>query len=470
MGNFILGGASLFFKHREEIQKIRNMHDENTQELEIKRIIAENNYKIGHENVMRLIRLDEYDYQKVIKQLEVERRKNDQLNERETKRIQNEHEGRMKGLHNEEVKINNEYKQTIRKLDDDKEINTLRENNRFINEKDKMKLDFEAQMKHWDNEELDIVNKRRNEKIRDEQEYLNKKNELENNHEVSMEEIFRKRHKDEIENERLTQEFVLKDKREKEKINNDYLIKNKELEDKYAIRTKEINNDFIIQNKELKRKEKKDKHNFVLKKMEIEEKGKQDERHFQTQMEEKKNNHKLTLQANEIAAKKSEIDINHKHEKEMNKLDKLNKQMEFQNQERLKKLDNDKEIEIKKIETQSEERKKELDLKQSEIDHNYDLQKQQMTQQFQLQMSMINMGILNQYNLMNQNNKNEKPSEENNKSQNVPIFPTMFGMPMPMMGMYMNMNQNNKMPMMDMNNMFGFPMMNMMNMMNDNKK
>ena len=80
-------------------------------------------------------------------------------------------------------------------------------------------------------------------------------------------------------------------------------------------------------------------------------------------------------------------------------------------------------------------------------------------------MSVINAGILNQYNLMNQNNKNEKPSEENDKNQNVPFFYPMFGMPMPMMGM--NMNQNNKMPMMDMKNMFGFPMMNMMN---DNQK
>ncbi len=86
-----------------------------------------------------------------------------------------------------------------------------------------------------------------------------------------MEEIFRKRHKDEIENKRATQELVLKDKREKEKIHNDYLIKNKELEDNYTIRTKEIDNDFIIQNKKLKRKEKKDEHNFVLKKMEMEE-------------------------------------------------------------------------------------------------------------------------------------------------------------------------------------------------------
>jgi hypothetical protein len=41
----------------------------------------------------------------------------------------------------------------------------------------------------------------------------------------------------------------------------------------------------------------------------------------------------------------------------------------------------------------------------------------------------------------------------------------MFGMPMLMMGI--NMNQNNKIPMMDKKNMFGFCMMNMMN---DNQK
>ena len=171
MGNFILGGARTCSEHIAKLEEIRNMHDEKKQELEIKRIIAENNYKIQCQEVLRLCKLDDYNFKKEMEKLRIELRKNDQLNERETKRIHNNHVERMKALNNEEEKINNEFKQTIRKLDDDKEINILRENNTFINEKDKIKLDFEAKLKHLENEELDIVNKRMNEKIRDQQEY-----------------------------------------------------------------------------------------------------------------------------------------------------------------------------------------------------------------------------------------------------------------------------------------------------------
>ena len=148
-----------------------------------------------------------------------------------------------------------------------------------------MKLDYEAQLKHLENEEFDIVNKRRNEKIRDQQIYANEKMKLSFDYEINMEEISRKRKKDENENNRLFHKLVLENSREKEKMQNDYLIKNKELEDKNNLKTKEINKDLIVEQKKIKRKEKKDKNNFLCKKMEIEEKGKQDERHFQLQME-----------------------------------------------------------------------------------------------------------------------------------------------------------------------------------------
>ena len=84
------GITGVLSKHILDIKRIRNMHDEKMQELEIKRIIAQNNYQIDCQNILRLFKLDEK---------------------------------------------NNEYKLATLKLDDDKEINNIRENNSFINEK-----------------------------------------------------------------------------------------------------------------------------------------------------------------------------------------------------------------------------------------------------------------------------------------------------------------------------------------------
>ena len=225
MGSTITGLAQVYSKHKLDKERIKNMHDEKEQELEINRIIAENNYQISCQEIMRLIKLDENNFKIALEKIIVEKRKNDQLHEREMKRINNENEAKMKSLHNEEQKISNEYKLATRKLDDDKEINNIRENNSFINEKNKMKLDFEVQMKHMENEEFDIVNKRRNEKLKDQQNFANEKMKLVLNHEINMEEISRKRKKDENENNRLTQKLVLENSREKEKNQNDFLIK-----------------------------------------------------------------------------------------------------------------------------------------------------------------------------------------------------------------------------------------------------
>lgn len=55
MGNFILGGARTGSEHIAKLEEIRNMHDEKKQELEIKRIIAENNYKIQCQDMMNMM-------------------------------------------------------------------------------------------------------------------------------------------------------------------------------------------------------------------------------------------------------------------------------------------------------------------------------------------------------------------------------------------------------------------------------
>ena len=73
----------------------------------------------------------------------------------------------MKDLTNNENKINLDFRQTIRKYDDEKEINILKENNNIFLEKEKIKNDFEIQHMKALNEELDISEKRRNERLRD---------------------------------------------------------------------------------------------------------------------------------------------------------------------------------------------------------------------------------------------------------------------------------------------------------------
>ena len=72
----------------------------------------------------------------------------------------------MKDLTNNENKINLDFKQTIRKYDDEKK-NILKENNNIFLEKEKIKNDFEIQHMKALNEELDITEKRRNERLRD---------------------------------------------------------------------------------------------------------------------------------------------------------------------------------------------------------------------------------------------------------------------------------------------------------------
>ena len=107
MKGVVTGVAGVLSKHILDIKRIRNMHDENMQELEIKRIIAQNNYQIEWQKILRLCKLDELNFKIEMEKLGVERRKIDQFHEREMKRINNENAAKMKSLHNEEEKINN---------------------------------------------------------------------------------------------------------------------------------------------------------------------------------------------------------------------------------------------------------------------------------------------------------------------------------------------------------------------------
>ena len=110
----------------------------------------------------------------------------------------------MKDLTNNENKINLDFRQTIRKYDDEKEINILKENNNIFLEKEKIKNDFEIQHMKALNEELDITEKRRNKRLRDNE--INKIN-LHYNQKCNMEEIKRKSKKDNMEDQRLRRQM-----------------------------------------------------------------------------------------------------------------------------------------------------------------------------------------------------------------------------------------------------------------------
>ena len=98
--------------------------------------IAEYNFECHRKEIERLVKLDEYNYQKEIQKLKNEEKKNDQLHERENIKISDNHTERMKDLTNDENKINIDFIQTIRKYDDEKEINVLKENNNVSLEKE----------------------------------------------------------------------------------------------------------------------------------------------------------------------------------------------------------------------------------------------------------------------------------------------------------------------------------------------
>ena len=113
----------------------------------------------------------------------------------------------MKDLTNNENKINLDFRQTIRKYDDEKEINILKENNNIFLEKEKIKNDFEFQHMKALNEELDIAEKRRNERLRDNEIYEINKINLDYNHKYNMEKIKRKSKKDNMEDQRLRRQM-----------------------------------------------------------------------------------------------------------------------------------------------------------------------------------------------------------------------------------------------------------------------
>ena len=159
----------LMNEHSEEMEYIRNQHDIKTKELLIQEKALQYGLEKHKAEIERLAQLDKYHYNVEIKKLEAQIRKNDQLHQRETKRIDNEYKNKQKSLYNEELKYNHIHIE-----------NMTKEKNRNDNENNKMKLDFEIDCFKERNKELEIRMKMDNEAERNRQIYeINKeKNEL----------------------------------------------------------------------------------------------------------------------------------------------------------------------------------------------------------------------------------------------------------------------------------------------------
>ena len=373
------------------------------------------------------------------------------MDKRETLKITNNHEENMKSLINSETKINNEFKQTIRKYDDEKELNTIKERNSFLIDNKKMEMDFELNYKKLLIDDYDNKEKRHNERKRDEENFEARKMELNYNLRKEMQGILRLQKRDSMENQRLTQEMFEKAKIESKKENNYFLIKQKELNDNYNLRDKEINNDLLIKNKDIARKEKNEHEKNENERLRILEEGKNNDKNFQLNMKNLEMSHTRMLGELDRQKKMDEINAKNNHEKDMRLIDERMGERKCNHEKEMK--DMDYKHEIDKI----------------ELENKFKLQMDLSNKQFQMQMSMLQMNgtlILNNYNAMIKNNQKENQSDKDNHNQN--SIPLMF----PLCGFQMmdmnNMKQNEKNNMMNPNNLFAFPMMNMM--VNSNQK
>ena len=73
----------LMNRHSEEMENLRNIHDENTRKLEIQKKVNEYNYQQYMAEIERLVQLDKYHYDVEKRKLEAQVRVNDQMQERE---------------------------------------------------------------------------------------------------------------------------------------------------------------------------------------------------------------------------------------------------------------------------------------------------------------------------------------------------------------------------------------------------
>mgnify|MGYP007069962379 CR=1 FL=1 len=441
--------------HFEDLGKIRREEDESEQKRLLDEKIAEYNLEGKRMEIQRLIKLDELNFQKEIQKLKDE-------HIRETLKITNNHEENMKSLINSETKINNEFKQTIRKYDDEKELNTIKERNNFLIDNKKMEMDFELNYKKLLIDDYDNKEKRYNERKRDEENFEARKMELNYNQKKDMEEIFRLKKRDSMEDQRLRQEMFEKAKIENKKQDNYFLLKQKELNDNNNLRNKEVNNDYLIKNRDIERKEKDAHEKNENERLRITKEEKNNYNNFQLNMKNLEMSH--TRMTKELERQKTidEINAKNNHEKDIRLIDERMNKQKCDHEKEMKDMDHKHEIEKIKV-------KDGLDIEKIKIESQIKLQMDQMNKQFQMQMTMIQINgsllLNNNCNAMIKNNQKENQSEKNNNNQNIPLMFPFCGFQMMDMN---NVKQNEKNNMMNANNLFTFPLMNMM--VNSNQK
>ena len=132
-----------FIRHTKELEEIRRQRDKEKQEALIKPKVTQHYYEELIDEIRILAKLDELKFKKEMEELNVRREINKQRHEREIRRINNDFLNRQKELSNIELKINNEHYEAIRKLNDERVFNIMKEYNSNNNERNRMKLKFQ---------------------------------------------------------------------------------------------------------------------------------------------------------------------------------------------------------------------------------------------------------------------------------------------------------------------------------------
>ena len=127
-------------EHEEEVMRIRNLERKDEQDAEIRRFIAENDFKIKEEEIERLREKDLQEYEIKNKELSIKEQEIRNQHEQKIKEINNNHEENIKKLdQTHEIgmkKLNDDY--TLKTIDlDIKREQMLKENEnkRILNEK-----------------------------------------------------------------------------------------------------------------------------------------------------------------------------------------------------------------------------------------------------------------------------------------------------------------------------------------------
>lgn len=437
-------------QHIEELEHIRNQRDIREKELLLKEKIEQFGFEKHKAEIERLANLDRYHFEAEIKKIQAEQRKNDQMHERELKKINNDFLNNQKALANDELSINHKF-----------EVDMLREKNISDNENKRIMADFEIRSGQNRIQHLDILMKRENEAERDRQNYENIRHNNELNFECRMRELNNDRKRNEDINKKELQAINNKFIIDKEKVNNDFLINKNKLDNEKELGIRDIN-----------RKEKRDMKKLENEKINLENQSKlmeyQNKKEIETiqgnfklQELDRKEQHKLNMKQSErqTLALKSEINLNQK---------KAERELLIE-EEKLAEIKKNMEIEIRNKENEKTKIIKEYDMKMKQFDREFEreekdreIQRENSRYMFQLQyeyqkkfLDLYIQKALNSLNIKDQGN-----NPESNNFQ-IPNFFQMFNNMGNMGATNMSMN----------NSAFGFPFNNTFNnMMNSNAK